>query len=321
MSLTFGQMMSMMSGQMMSQAQGASGFQPRYDAHEQPAKKIMHGTCKCPGCTFPKQREGDKICSRTCAKKFNDLQSSFQQQKVAATKKTLAPALGGSGQRSHGAVLSSGNQATSRSSGSGRQVVVKVLFQNVKKKDIGLIVGEKTYRCPTFTGLLVLGFEYNTKAEHLIMSGEVRVLDVITSLNDKEVSPLTYKEEATKNRSCSLELNRSIALPQLKPLMDNAKYCNPTFLVAVQNPREYQNCSTQKGFGLTVISHLTTTTVSSVTKNSPARFSGLEYEDEIITYGFVKHYVLETGTGMLSNVDLDLAAIVRKTLVLVVKRP
>ncbi len=60
--------------------------------------------------------------------------------------------------------------------------------------------------------------------------------------------------------------------------------------------------------------------MSSVTKNSPARFSGLQYKDEIITYGFVKNYVLETGTGMLSNVDLDLAAIARKTLVLVVKR-
>ncbi len=71
---------------------------------------------------------------------------------------------------------------------------------------------------------MVLGFEYNTKAEHLITSGEVHVLDVITSLNDKEVSPLTYKEEATKNRSCSLELNRSIALPQLKPLLGNGTF-------------------------------------------------------------------------------------------------
>ncbi|XP_064399770.1 uncharacterized protein LOC135346165 [Halichondria panicea] len=77
------------SGQMMSQAQGASGFQPRYDAHEQPLQLVTYGTCKCPGCTFPKRREGDKIhdfCSRTCAKKFNELQSSFHQQKVAATK-------------------------------------------------------------------------------------------------------------------------------------------------------------------------------------------------------------------------------------------
>ncbi len=71
--------------------------------------------------------------------------------------------------------------------------------------------------------LLVLGFQYNTKAEHLITSGEVRVLDVITSLNDKEVSPLTYKEEA-KNKSCTLKLNRSIALPQLKPLMDKGTF-------------------------------------------------------------------------------------------------
>ena len=73
----------------MSQAQGASGFQPRYDAHEQPLQLVTYGTCKCPGCTFPKRREGDKIhdfCSRTCAKKFNELQSSFHQQKVAATK-------------------------------------------------------------------------------------------------------------------------------------------------------------------------------------------------------------------------------------------
>ncbi len=60
--------------------------------------------------------------------------------------------------------------------------------------------------------------------------------------------------------------------------------------------------------------------MSSVTKNSPARFSRLQYEDEIITYGFVKNDVLEIGTKLLSNIDLDLAAIARKTLVLVVKR-
>ncbi len=79
----------MTSGQMMSQGEGASGFQPRYDAHEQPVQKIIFGECKCPGCKYPKRKEGDKIhdfCSRTCAKKFNELQSSFHQQKVAATK-------------------------------------------------------------------------------------------------------------------------------------------------------------------------------------------------------------------------------------------
>ena len=73
----------------------------------------------------------------------------------------------------------------------------------------------------------MLGFEYNTEAEYLITSGDVRVLDVITSLNDKEVSPLTYTKEATKNSSCSLELNRSIALPQLKPLMDKGTFDMP----------------------------------------------------------------------------------------------
>ncbi len=60
--------------------------------------------------------------------------------------------------------------------------------------------------------------------------------------------------------------------------------------------------------------------MSSVTKNSPARFSGLQYEDKIIAYGFVKNIVLEIGTKMLSSIDLDLAAIARKTLVLVLKR-
>ncbi len=29
----------------------------------------------------------------------------------------------------------------------------KAVFQNGKKKDIGLIVSEEMYRCPTFTGV------------------------------------------------------------------------------------------------------------------------------------------------------------------------
>ncbi len=66
---------------------------------------------------------------------------------------------------------------------------------------------------------------------------------------------------------------------------------------------------------------LDTTSVSSVTKNTPARFSRLKYEDEIITYAFVKNDVLEIGTEKLTTVDLDMAAVARKTLVLVVKRP
>ena len=69
------------------------------------------------------------------------------------------------------------------------------------------------------TQLLVLGFEYNTKAEHLITCGEVHVLDVITSLNDKEVSPFTYADEMKKGTG-TLILNRSIALPEIKLLLE-----------------------------------------------------------------------------------------------------
>ena len=210
------------------------------------------------------------------------------------------------GRDSYSTVLSSGSQATSRSSSSGnahniapnvseclvatgRQTTLKLVFQKSPSNDIGLIVSEEIYRCQTFFGvyhytfiqsayifcitqLLVLGFEYNTKAEHLITSGEVRVLDVITSLNDKEVHPSTYNKEVSKNRSCSLELKRWISLPQLKPLMDKgtfdmpeinllflfftAEFSNPTSLVAVMNPKDYPNCSTEKGFGLGVaVSH------------------------------------------------------------------
>ncbi len=210
------------------------------------------------------------------------------------------------GRDSYSSAVSSGSQATTRSSSSGkahnispnvseclvttgRQTTIKVVFQKSPSNDIGLIVSEEIYRCDTFSGvchytfdqsmyifcimqLLVLGFEYNTKAEYLITTNEVRVLDVITSLNDKKISPLTYKDQVTKNRSCSLELKRWISLPQLKPLMDKgtfdmpeinllflfftAKFSNPTALVAVMNPKDYPNCSTAKGFGLGItVSH------------------------------------------------------------------
>ncbi len=62
-----------------------------------------------------------------------------------------------------------------------------------------------------------------------------------------------------------------------------------------------------------------TTSVVSVTANTPARFSRLKYGDEIITYGFVKKNKLEIGQGALTN--LEEAAKDGKTLVLVVKRP
>ncbi|XP_064399750.1 uncharacterized protein LOC135346156 isoform X1 [Halichondria panicea] len=226
------------------------------------------------------------------------------------------------GRHSYSSAVSSGSQATTRSSSSGRQTTIKVFFQKSPSNDIGLIVSEEIYRCDTFSGLLVLGFEYNTKAEYLITTNEVRVLDVITSLNDKKISPLTYKEEATKNRSCSLELKRWISLPQLKPLMDKAEFSNPTALVAVMNPKDYPNCSTAKGFGLGITSLLSTTSVVSVTANTPARFSRLEYGDEIIAYGFVKKNKLEIGKDALSlTTNLEEAAKDGKTLVLVVKRP
>ncbi len=60
----------------------------------------------------------------------------------------------------------------------------------------------------------------------------------------------------------------------------------------------------------------------SVTANTPARFSRLEYGDEIIAYGFVKKNKLEIGKDALSlTTNLEEAAKDGKTLVLVVKRP
>ena len=103
----------------------------------------------------------------------------------------------------------------------------------------------------------------------MLRSGEVRLLDVVTELNDKEVSPFTYLDE-TKKASCSLLLNRSIALPRIHDLMEkgsfykskysinfcaliSAKVLKPTHIVAVLNPKDVPNCSTEKGFGLEVM--------------------------------------------------------------------
>lgn len=64
-----GQQASMMSGM----AAASGGFQPRMDARGQPTQAIQMGTCKFPGCPYPKRLEGNKVhdfCSRTCAKKF-----------------------------------------------------------------------------------------------------------------------------------------------------------------------------------------------------------------------------------------------------------
>ncbi len=90
--------MSMMSGQTMPQTVSGenTGFQPRYDAHDQPVQQATYGLCKCSGCRFPKRKEGDKIhdfCSRTCAKKYSDAQASFYRQKVAASKTGICTAV------------------------------------------------------------------------------------------------------------------------------------------------------------------------------------------------------------------------------------
>ncbi len=74
------------SGQMMAQG---SSFQPRHDAYDKPVQLPAYGACKCPGCDFPRRKEGDKIhdfCSRTCAKKYGEMEAKFYQQKVAASK-------------------------------------------------------------------------------------------------------------------------------------------------------------------------------------------------------------------------------------------
>lgn len=55
--------------------------------------------------------------------------------------------------------------------------------------------------------------------------------------------------------------------------------------------------------------------------NTPAEFSKLEYDDEIITWGLVKNKDVKSGKGVLTNSDLDDAARDGKTLILVIKRP
>ena len=65
----------------MAAAPGMGGFQPRIDAFGQPTQSVQFGTCKFPGCQFPKRIEGNKMhdfCSRTCAKKFSQLPPQMQ---------------------------------------------------------------------------------------------------------------------------------------------------------------------------------------------------------------------------------------------------
>lgn len=66
-------------------APGMGGFQPRTDAFGQPIQSVQFGTCKFPGCQFPKRIEGNKVhdfCSRTCAKKFSQLPPQMQGSSI-----------------------------------------------------------------------------------------------------------------------------------------------------------------------------------------------------------------------------------------------
>ena len=48
---------------------------------------MSHGTCALPGCPYGRRVEGSKIhayCSRTCAQKHGQMQSSFHAQKIAS---------------------------------------------------------------------------------------------------------------------------------------------------------------------------------------------------------------------------------------------
>lgn len=52
------------------------GFQVRLDAYGKPVQTLDHGSCKCPGCPFPKRVEAGRVldyCSRTCSKKHADM--------------------------------------------------------------------------------------------------------------------------------------------------------------------------------------------------------------------------------------------------------
>ena len=65
----------------MAAAPGMGGFQPRTDVFGQPTQSVQFGTCKIPGCQYPKRVEGNKVhdfCSRTCAKKFSQLPPQMQ---------------------------------------------------------------------------------------------------------------------------------------------------------------------------------------------------------------------------------------------------
>ena len=60
--------------------------------------------------------------------------------------------------------------------------------------------------------------------------------------------------------------------------------------------------------------------VSSVPENTPARFSRLQFKDEIVSFAFAGNGGLKIEKGVLTNSMLEERAAERKTLVLALKR-
>ena len=57
---------------------GAGGFQPRVDVFGLPTQSAHLGTCKLPGCQFPRRFEGNNVhefCSKTCSQKYAQMMS------------------------------------------------------------------------------------------------------------------------------------------------------------------------------------------------------------------------------------------------------
>ena len=62
------------------------GIQPRMSESGVSLQSSAHGTCSYPGCPYPRRIEGTKVhqyCSKSCAIKLDQLQTSFHTQKLA----------------------------------------------------------------------------------------------------------------------------------------------------------------------------------------------------------------------------------------------
>lgn len=69
--------------------------------------------------------------------------------------------------------------------------------------------------------VLVLGFEFNTKAQRYVTLGELHLLDVITSVNGDKVNAKTFPEKMRKAAFYDLIIKRSISVPPLDPLLED----------------------------------------------------------------------------------------------------